>query len=253
MSKFRTILCCILLVFMALPAFADEMVSLKLGYQSLTPSGTLQGNTGSVGTKIDVEKNLNFDDNQDVTTEIAFQLGNSRLSLNYLPIEYTGAGSFDGTYNGQTFTSATDAVTTKVKLNIYDVGYTYNLINLDDLPVRIQLGPELAVKVVDAQVDFKATGAVSINESDSGTVPIPTLGARARFGLSDFVAIIARVGYMEYSGNSFMDAEAQVEFSPLPLVGVYAGYRTFNLTVDEPDLALDVDMSGPFVGALVRF
>ena len=58
---------------------------------------------------------------------------------------------------------------------------------------------------------------------------------------------------MEYDGNSFMDAEAQVEFSPLPFVGVYAGYRAFSLKVDESDLAVDVDFSGPFAGALVRF
>ena len=253
MFKLRVILCCTLLAVMALPAFADEMVSLKVGYQSLTPSGTLAGNQNGVGTQIDVEKDLNFDDSEDLTAEIAFQLGISRLSLNYLPVEYSGTGSFNGTYNGQSFTF-NDAVQSKVKLNIYDIGYTLNLINLDDLPVRIQLGPEIAVKVVDAEVDFKATGpGVSINESDSATVPIPTLGARARFGFSDFVAVVARAGYMEYDGNSFLDAEAQVEFSPLPLVGIYAGYRTFQLKVDESDLALDVDFSGPFVGALVRF
>ncbi len=84
-------------------------------------------------------------------------------------------------------------------------------------------------------------------------MPIPTLGARMRVGLSDYLGVVARVGYMEYDGNSFMDAEAQLEFSPLPLVGVYAGYRTFVLEVDETDLAIDVDFSGPFAGAFVRF
>ena len=58
---------------------------------------------------------------------------------------------------------------------------------------------------------------------------------------------------MEYDGNSFMDAEVQVEFSPLPMVGVYGGYRSFGLKIDETDLNVDVDFSGPYVGALVRF
>ncbi len=254
MNKLRIILCCALLVFMALPAFADEMVSLKVGYQSLTPSGTIAGNQGGIGTQIDVETDLNFEDNEDLTAEVAFQLGIACLSLGYLPIEFSGSGNFNGRYNGLDFTAA-DA-SAKVKLNLYDIGLTLNLINFDDLPVRIQIGPEIAVKVIDAEVDFKASGAgvpVTINESDSGTVPIPTLGARARIGLSDYFAVVARVGYMEYDGNSFMDAEAQLEFSPLPMVGIYGGYRTFSLNIDDTDLNVDVDFSGPFVGAMVRF
>ena len=253
MYRFRILLCCVLFALVAMPVFADEMVSVKVGYQSLTPSGTIAGNQSGVGTQIDVENDLNFADNEDLTAEVAFQLGIARLSLGYLPIEFSGSGNFTGTYNGQTFTAA-DATEASVNLSLYDLGLTLNLINLDDLPVRIQIGPEIAVKVIDAEVAFKATGVgVSINESDSGTVPIPTIGARARFGLSDYIAVVARVGYMEYDGNSFMDAEAQVEFSPLPLVGIYGGYRTFGLKIDETDLNVDVDFSGPFIGAMVRF
>lgn len=253
MNKLRTILCCALLVFMTMPAFADEMVSLKVGYQSLTPSGTIAGNQGGVGAKIDVEKDLNFKDSEDLTAEVAFQFGRSRLSFGYLPIEYAGTGvlTVTGDYNGIPLT-VNGTVQSNVKLSIYDIGYTFNLINLDDLPVRIQLGPELAVKVVDAEVDF-IDSIAGINESDSGTVPIPTLGARARIGFSDYIAVVARVGYMEYDGNSFLDAEAQLEFSPLPMVGIYGGYRTFTLNIDDTDLNVDVDFSGPFVGAMVRF
>jgi len=45
----------------------------------------------------------------------------------------------------------------------------------------------------------------------------------------------------------------QLEFSPLPLVGLYGGYRLLDLKVDESDVLLDASFSGPFVGALVRF
>ncbi|WP_020675139.1 hypothetical protein [Geopsychrobacter electrodiphilus] len=253
MTQIRSILLCMLLVFIAIPSFADEMVSLKLGYQSLTPSGTIAGNKNNVGTRIDIEKDNNLGDSKGVTAEVAFQLGNSRLSLGYLPIEFSGTGqmSVSGSYNGQTF-SAADTVRSKIKLDLYDIGYTYNLINFDDTPVRFQLGPEVAVKVVDAKIDFVDETTI-FNEHDSATVAIPTIGARARVGLSDYLAIVARAGYMEYDKNNFLDAEAQVEFSPLPLVGIYAGYRTFALKIDQTDLFVDVDFSGPFIGALIRF
>ncbi|MCF6177957.1 MAG: hypothetical protein L3J63_01015 [Geopsychrobacter sp.] len=253
MFPYRSLILCTLLFFITMPALADEVVSLKLGYQSLAPSGTLAGNKNGVGARIDIEKDVNLADSEGLTAEVAFQFGRSRLSLGYLPIDFAGSGqmTISGNYNGQAF-SATDTVTSKVKLNLYDIGYTFNLINMDDTPIRFQLGPEIAVKVIDAQIDFVDVAA-GINEHDSATLPIPTIGARTRIGLADYLAIVGRVGYVEYNGNSFLDAEAQVEFSPLPLVGVYAGYRTFNLKIDETDVYVDVDFSGPFVGALVRF
>jgi hypothetical protein len=58
---------------------------------------------------------------------------------------------------------------------------------------------------------------------------------------------------MEVNDNSFLDADAQLEFSPLPLVGVYGGYRYFDVQVDESDIFIDARFSGPYVGAFVRF
>ncbi|NIQ09668.1 MAG: hypothetical protein GWO23_08290, partial [Gammaproteobacteria bacterium] len=53
--------------------------------------------------------------------------------------------------------------------------------------------------------------------------------------------------------NSYMDVDAQVEFSPLPLVGVYAGYRYLDIDVNESDVFIDATFSGPYAGAMVRF
>lgn len=250
---YRMVCICVLLLTLATAGWADEMVSLKAGYQVLEPSGTLAGNKGSIGAHLDVENDLNLDDSEEVTAEAAFQLGAVRLSLGYLPINYAGTGKLtvSGTYNGQTLT-ANDVVSTDVQLDIYDLGLTLNLVNIDDGPLRFQLGPELAVKLVDAEVKL-VNETANYTEQESATVPIPTLGARARIGLSDFVSLVGRVGYLEYDQNSFLDAEAQIEFSPLPMVGVYAGYRTFELEIDESDLFVDLEFSGPFVGALVRF
>lgn len=253
MRKFHITSCFIILAFLAQPAIADEMTSLKLGYQVLAPSGTLAGSSNGIDTKVSIENDLNLDDSQSLTAEIAFQLGQARLSLGFLPMDYSGTGvmTVGGTYNGQAF-SASDVVRSEVKLNIYDLGLTYNVINLDDGPTRFQFGPELAVKVVDAEVNL-AVSAAGINDQDSATVPIPTLGARARLGLSDFLGFVARAGYLEVNGNQFLDAEAQVEFSPLPTIGIYGGYRMFDLKIDESDVYVDVEFKGPFVGAFVRF
>lgn len=237
---------------------ADELVSLKAGYLMLSPEGSfaVDGNTLS-GTRIDLEDDLGFDDSEDYFVEGALSLGPFRLAISYLPLEFSGSGTLSQpiVFNDETF-DVSASTSSEVELDIIDAGLTWNVINIDDLPARIQIGPELAVKYVD--VDLTMTGVeagsgLSISETDSAQVPIPTIGARARISFSDFIGLVGRIGYMEYQDNSFLDAEAQIEFSPIPLVGIFGGYRYFDLQVDESDIFVDAQFSGPFAGAFVRF
>jgi len=208
---------------------------------------------GGVGTRIDVDDDLNFDDSKGPVAEAALQLGSFRLAAGYLPLGFSSNGTLNRevVFNGRTFSAATN-VDSDVDINLYDVGLTWYLINIDDMPVRVQLGPELAVKVAD--VDISMTDLTTgIREQTSGIAPIPTVGLRSRLAFGDMFGVVGRVGYITYSDNSFLDAEAQVEFSPVPMVGLYAGYRLFNIDVDENDVFLDLQFSGPFAGLMVRF
>lgn len=234
-------------------SFADELLSIKAGYQLLSPTGTIAGTVGGIGDKIDVRRDLDLDDSTGFAGEVALNWGKSRLSFNYLPISFSGTGTLNEpkTFKGLSF-AATDRVKSELDIALYDIGYSYFLINLDDLPIRLQLGPELAVKVADAEILLRNLSGV-LEEKASALVPIPTVGIRGRIALADFLGLVGRVGYMEYNGNYFLDAEAQVEFSPLPMMGIYAGYRLFDLKIDESDLFVETEFSGPFGGFLVRF
>jgi hypothetical protein len=243
-----------LLFLFPLGALADEMASLKVGYVFLSPDGSFSSReSGVIDTKIDLEDDLDFDDSEEVMAEAAFQLGSFRLSLGYLPLRCSGTSNLtrDVSFGGQTFSIA-DTVKGEMDIDIYDLGLTWYLVNLDDLPVRIQLGPELSVKVVDGEISMSSR-TTGISEEVSGTVPVPTVGLRGRVGLSDYLALIGRVGYIGYGDNSFLDADAQVEFSPLPMVGVFGGYRYLDLEVDESDIFIDASFSGPYGGVFVRF
>lgn len=240
----------LLFLFFAAPALADEAVLVKLGYQMLEPSGKFAGFKNGLGTEVDLEKGMDFDSSTNLTAEVALQYGDFRLSAGYLPIQIKGAGTnLDFDFNDIRFNGA---VAGRIDADIYDLAICYYLINMDDLPSRFQLGLEVSTKIVAA--DMQVTEAVTgLTESVSDTLPIPTVGGRVRVALSDFIGLVGRAGYMAYSGNSFLDAEAQLEFSPLPLVGVYAGYRYFDINVDESDILLDAQFKGPFAGAFVRF
>lgn len=257
--KVTSLLTTVLLFLLTLSStsFADELLSIKAGYQLLSPEGSIAGTVNGVGQKVDVRRDLDLDDSGGLTGEVALQMGNSRLAFNYLPISFSGTGTLkvDGTFNGQAF-SVNDQVKSELDIALYDIGYTYFLLNLDDLPSRLQLGLELAVKIADAEVMLRnlgTTGSLVFEETETALVPIPTLGVRGRVALADFIGLVGRVGYMEYNDNQFLDAEAQVEFSPLPTLGLYAGYRYFDLKIDDSDLFVETEFSGPFGGLLVRF
>ena len=248
-----------ILLLSALPALADEMVSVKAGYQVLTPKGDFAVTSSLLPTtKIDLENDLGFDDSKNLTAEIALQLGDWRLAVGYLPIKFSGDGVLTRSinFNGQTFAVGTQA-SSDVDLKVYDASLGYYVLNFDDLPVRLQVAPELSVKVVDAKLSLSGTypgpPIVQYNEEKSATVPIPTLGARVRVGLADFLSVVGRAGYMKYQDNSFLDVDGQLEFSPIPMVGVYGGYRYFDVQVDQSDVYIDATFSGPYVGAFVRF
>ena len=253
LNKWKVLPLLAVFLFLSTTSFADELFSLKGGYQLLSPEGSIAGTVNSVGTVLDLERDLNLDDSEDLTAEITLKWGDSQLSFNYLPISFSGTGTLtiDGEFNGEPF-SAGEVAYTDLDIDLYDIGYTYYLLNFDDLPTRFQLGLELAVKVADVDVMFDAASFAE-SESESGTVPIPTIGVRTRIALADFIGITGRIGYMEFDDNYFLDAEAQLEFSPLPMVGFYAGFRYFDLKIDEDDLFVETKFSGPFGGLMVRF
>jgi outer membrane protein len=234
------------------PAHADELFSFKASYQNLNPEGDFAvTDDGLTGTSVDMDDDLDFDDSDDYYMEAALQFGDFRLFAAYQPVGFSGEGVLTDSirFNGQTF-AAGSPVSSDVDLDIYEAGLAWHMVNIDDLPVRVQLGPELAVKYIDATLDMKSG---VIEESASAEVPLPTIGLRGRVAISDFLGVAGRAGYMEYSGNSFTDLDAQVEFSPVPLVGLFAGYRYLDIDLDEDDVMVDASFSGPYAGAMIRF
>lgn len=234
-------------------AQADEAVSLKVGYLLLTPSGEIAVKDNGIGTKVDLESDLGLDDSGGITAEAALALGDIKVTVGYLPLAFEGDSVLTRSvlYNG-TYYSSGSPVQSSLDLDIIDTGLTWFFINLDDVPTRFQLGLELAAKITAAETSLtdKSSG---LTESASETLAIPTIGLRARVAFSDFVGIAGRVGYLEYSDNHFLDGDVQIEFSPLPMVGLYAGYRYIDLAIDESDVFVDTDFSGFYGGAFVRF
>lgn len=235
-------------------AAADELISLKGGYLNLDPDGRFAvSSQGLSGTSVEFDDDLGFDESENLFLEAGLQLGAFRLFAAYLPLSFSGDGTLakEINFNGETF-GVGSRVDSDVDLDIYEAGLAWHIINFDDLPVRVQFGPEVAVKYVDADVSMEED-IFGTRESESVGVPVPTVGVRGRVAMADFLGVVGRAGYLEYDDNSFLDVDAQVELSPLPMVGVFAGYRYLDVDVDDDSVVIDATFDGPYVGALVRF
>lgn len=232
---------------------ADETFSLKAGYASVEADGKFAGEDGGTGTRIDFEGDLDFDDSDNAIIEGALQLGRFRFSAGYVPLEFSGNGTLtnDVTFDGQTFSSGS-TVQSDVEIEVFDLAAAFHVIDIDDGPTRLQLGPELSIKLSDVSMSVRDTSSGQ-RESVNATVPIPTIGARGRLTIGDYLGVVGRVGYLEVDENSFLDTDVQVEYSPLPLVGFFAGYRYVDVDLDESDAVLQATFSGPYAGVLMRF
>lgn len=244
-----------LLCFSVTLTWADELFSLKVGYQHLTPDGNVASEDGGLdATSVSLEGDLDLGESDELTLEATLQLGSFRLSAAYQPIRFSGNNVLtkDINFNGETFL-ANSHVKSHVDIDIYEAGIAWHLINFDDLPTRVQFGPELAVKYLDADIALKDDTIGGVETSESVKAAVPTVGLRGRVAIADALGIVGRVGYMEYQDSSFLDFDAQVEYSPLPMVGIYAGYRYMDVDLDKSDVELDANFDGPYIGALIRF
>ena len=241
----------LLVCFGSLTAFADETISIKVGYAALTPTGSIAVNAGGLTGTVLTDTTLGLKRSDNVTAELAIQLGDGRLSASYLPMKFSGASTLatNTNFNGQTF-AATTAVTSELKATLTDIGYTYYLVNMDDLPSRLQFGIEPSLKLFNINATLIGGGAT---QTTSANIAIPTIGLRGRVALADFIGISGRFGYVGYKNNNYADADAQIEFSPIPTLGIYGGYRYLDAQVDSNGVILNSRFAGPYAGAFFRF
>nr|WP_320115739.1 hypothetical protein [uncultured Desulfuromonas sp.] len=234
-------------------ALAETSFSLRAGYQMLKPSGDIAGSGSTFDTSLDIDDDLDWDDSREMLGELSLDWGHSQLSFSYLPIEFSGDSlmAIDGYYNGQAFNIG-DHVSSDVKFDLYDVGYTFYLINMKEVPTPFRLGVEFAIKLADIEIEF-SDEAAGIHENDSVIAPLPTLGMRTCIALTENVALTGRAGYIEYDENHLFDANVQLEYLPVEHGGLFAGYRYFDLAVDESDVDVNLEFSGPYAGIMIHF
>ncbi|UCH00784.1 MAG: hypothetical protein JSU78_02160 [Deltaproteobacteria bacterium] len=205
-----------------------------------------------VGTTIDFEKDLGIEDEDYPSVEVFVGGGNHHLSLTYTDIEYSGRKTLtrDVYFKGEKY--EVDAlVTSSIEYKMIDLHYQYDFLDLENILGGFSLGGVFQVKYLDGEVGLKTTG---IDEKEDFTIPIPMLGLNLHIGiLADILEARVRGTAMGYSGNTIYELMADISWTPLPFLDIHGGYKTFIIDIDEDEVVLDYDMSGPYVALTLSF
>jgi hypothetical protein len=206
-----------------------------------------------IGGKFDFKSDLGVDDENLPEGRFYWHTGpNSKIRL-----AYTLAG-FDGDkvatqaieFNGQTFNIGTRVVS-EFDLNYLRLGWIWQFLNfLDD---KIKLGTVVEVKGINADVSLQAP-ALSIKESEELWEALPTVGVALDINPINRLNIFAEVSGLGAGGYGyFFDAEAGIKFMPIKYFTIFGGYRLINIKAEHDDDFVDIELSGPFMGATLKF
>ncbi len=215
--------------------------------------GEIEVGSGSLeGTKVDVEDDLGFSNEDFPVVEIFVRSGKHQLSFSYCNIDSIGDNILTRNivFNGETFNVGAHIRTT-LDLDLYDFRYQYDFIEYDGFLDGLSLGLVGRVAVLDggAGVASKITSTY-----EDFTQPIPYGGINIDLDVFDDLLearLLTTVGY--YNGP-WLDSQAEIALTPLPYLYITGGYRIIYFDIDFDDLELDrFRFAGPYIGLTLTY
>ena len=255
MKKFIPII--ILFLILTVPA-ASYAIGLEfaVGGWKQSPQGYLSYEPVTANDELDLERDCNYDDETRFTgrLKIDMPLFLPNIYLMATPMEFDGTGSktVDFWFGDELF-SATDSFYSKITLDHYDVGFYYGIPFIETLSaetVNIDLG--LNVRIYDFAVELRQD-TTSLEESEDFTLPVPMLYLAMQIKPVEKLSIEAEARGISYSGNQLYSLIGRVKFNVFGPVFAAAGYRYDKLKIDEEDVEVDIDFSGPFIEVGFKF
>jgi len=210
--------------------------------------------SGITGTETNYKDVLDVGNKAIPSVEAFAGLGKNHFSFMYTPLDYSGstALSQNVTFKGKTFTAGTQTES-DLKMKMYDFDYQRDLVNLENILAGFSVGVIGKIKYIDGETRMNAP-ALGFDEKQTYSVVMPMIGVGAHIGLLlNILEARAKVTGMAYSGNTFIDALADLSWTPFPFLDVHGGYRYVKLNLERGDLTLNSTYSGPFVALTVGF
>jgi hypothetical protein len=206
------------------------------------------------GTAVDFERDLGIDEPALADLRLSVLTGpNSRLRLAYTHAGYEGDRVIGRAieFNGTTYPAMTRVVS-ELDLHYARLGWMWQLPVIAD---RLRLGPVLEAKgfVVEATLDAPAI-TPRRRETEEVALVVPTVGLALDLSLHPAVSVFAEAsGLSVGEPGHVVDAEAGVRITLAGYFSLIGGYRLFDVRGEEDRSFARFRLSGPFVGATLRF
>jgi outer membrane protein len=239
-----------ILIAVALPGTVQAIgLEIAAGAWLQSPSGTLSYKAIDPNDLLDLENDLKYDDETRFSgrLKIDMPLFLPNIYLMATPMEFEGDGIKTSNFKfGDSIIGGTAPFYSNLNLNHADIALYYGipglqLATLDILNIDIGLN----VRIYDAEARI-VQQSTSIDVTESITVPIPQVFLALQFRPFDFLALEAEGRGISIGGNKAYSLIGRLRwnvFGPLFLAG---GYRYDKIEIDEEELFIDTDFSGPF-------
>ncbi len=209
---------------------------------------------GLVGNTLNLKESLGVKDESFPSFEVFVGHGRHHLNVAYTPMAYSGSTPLtrDITFNGRTFT-ASSKVDTDLKLRMFDLEYRYTLLDFENLAVGFSFDAIGQVKYIDGEARINAPAA-NVGAAGKFRAPMLMVGLGAHVGLlRNLLEARVKATGMAYSNSHLYEALADLSLTPFPFLDIHIGYKMIRLKIDQGDVFLNTEFSGPYVGLTVSF
>jgi outer membrane protein len=227
-------------------AFADTIgATAGASYWASKKSGQIQ----SGGSSVNLDNDLNFS-NQNlpvlfVSLEHPLPLV-PNIRLQFLNMQQTKVGKVNTTFKSINFQN--HPVTTNMDMSQFDLTMYYEML---DNWVSLDLG--LNIKYFQGDIEITDNTNATNHTRTRLKMAVPMLYASAAADLPfTGLSVIGEVSGVGYSSNRLYDANIKLR-EQLAVVAFEIGYRKEKIKLNNVhDINVDVDISGPFLSAMIK-
>jgi len=142
-----------------------------------------------------------------------------------------------------------DLVKSKIKLDQYELSFRSEFWLGD----YVTIAPLLQVSLVDAKLGI-SNQTLGVSENVSGLLPLPYLGLRGEvYPLARLQLFAEGKGFTIGSAGTIWDVSGGAALHLTRNLSIMARYRVSDYAVEFLDSEIDLSLSGPQVGATLRF
>jgi len=211
---------------------------------------------GLTGSTIDLKNDLGIRDQKFGGFELILRPAvKHKFRVQLVPVHYSAVGTPQSSLNfgGLTYPAGVP-ISSRIPWRAWRFGYEYDFA----VTPRGFVGFLLNMKYTDA--DASLTSAAAGTKSASARAPVPAIGGILRANPASHLSFTAEISGFKWPGGwiwsgsgNYLDIDTYATLNFANAFGVNFGYRSFDVSYTLTNDAGSFKLTGPYLGASIRF